>query len=412
MAAIINISDEAEKDVNKIEEFGKTALHLAVINKNLENINTLLFLGANVNARDDHLTTPLHVAANENRPYLKINSFFLKNCNEDGGKMNDSHYCIMKVLLEKGAEVNVQDKDGNTPLHLLVRCANVKTIRLFLNFKANVNIINNRGEIPLFHAARTNKLEVVQLLVERGSNVNSIDECSSTILHHACMSNYEKSNKKIKYFVKSGVNIEAHDCENQTPFMQLLYCFPWETSLKFFLKYANVNTTDDYGKNVITISRIKKILSNILLEHLAKLEILGITISSSLYNSIANDAEYRKYFEKCTKELSAAKNDKIKNQWVSFFNLLVDSKRKLKNYAGNINLIQNFKDSDCLNKFPIYGSSMKKNINKAIQGRIMFDESTVLLSNNFPIFNPTHLIIRDVLDCLSYKDYAVFTSEV
>ena len=103
-----------------------------------------------------------------------------------------------------------------------------------------------------------------------------------------------------------------------------------------------------------------------------------------------------------------AKNTNLPDSWVTFFNFLVDSKKKLKNYAGNEELIQEFKNTDCLEIFPIYGPSMLKNMKKGIEMRELYDKSCVLLTDCLPIFNPTHLIIRGALDCLSKKDLCKF----
>lgn len=110
----------------------------------------------------------------------------------------------------------------------------------------------------------------------------------------------------------------------------------------------------------------------------------------------------------CTEELLLAKSSRLKNSWVTFFNLLVDNKRKLKNYAGNKDLVEDFRSSDCLKKFPIYGSTMQNNVEKGINRRGFFDESSNLFSHYLPVFSPNHLIVRDTLDCLITDDLSKF----
>lgn len=103
-----------------------------------------------------------------------------------------------------------------------------------------------------------------------------------------------------------------------------------------------------------------------------------------------------------------AKSTKLKNSWVTFFNLLVDSKKKLKSYAGNQNLVDDFQNTDCLWNFPIFGSKMIKNLRNGIERRKVFDESCELLSKALPIFNLNHLVVRDTLDCLPTMDSTTF----
>lgn len=70
-----------------------------------------------------------------------------------------------------------------------------------------------------------------------------------------------------------------------------------------------------------------------------------------------------------------------------------------------MDLVKDFDESDCEVEFPIYRVSVKKNVKKGMKRRELFDKSSVELSNCLPIFNPMHLIIRDMLDCILGKKY-------
>lgn len=64
----------------------------------------------------------------------------------------------IKKSLNKGADVNERDKDGNTPIHLVLLSAKTlrdhaavtSAIKLLLNRGANPNLRNDDGETPLF----------------------------------------------------------------------------------------------------------------------------------------------------------------------------------------------------------------------------------------------------------------------
>ncbi len=51
-------------------------------------------------------------------------------------------------------------------------------------------------------------------------------------------------------------------------------------------------------------------------------------------------------------------------------------------------------------EFPIYGHQIENRISKALIRRKFFDKAAILLSSSFPMFNPTHLIVKDILDCV------------
>lgn len=88
---------------------------------------------------------------------------------------------------------------------------------------------------------------------------------------------------------------------------------------------------------------------------------------------------------------------------MTFYNLLVGDRISLKNYAGNKKFIGYFKFSNCAIAFRIYGGSMDDKMKAGMNRRKLFDESAVSLSKCLPIFNPSHLIVRNILDCIMSK---------
>ena len=54
---------------------------------------------------------------------------------------------IVKYFIEKGANVNVQNKEGNTPLHLAIERNEREIIKLLMDNKAALDIPNNDGNI-------------------------------------------------------------------------------------------------------------------------------------------------------------------------------------------------------------------------------------------------------------------------
>ena len=55
----------------------------------------------------------------------------------------------MKLLLEKGANVDQPMYDGDTPMHMAHYKGSREAIRLLLDYKANINAQNNEGKTPL-----------------------------------------------------------------------------------------------------------------------------------------------------------------------------------------------------------------------------------------------------------------------
>lgn len=89
---------------------------------------------------------------------------------------------IIKLLLEKGAEVNAVDKNAFTPLMYSATSGNAGAVKLLLDKKADVDSISLVLETPLFRAAGNGHTEVVKLLLEKGADANAQSQEGSTAL--------------------------------------------------------------------------------------------------------------------------------------------------------------------------------------------------------------------------------------
>lgn len=59
----------------------------------------------------------------------------------------DNYPILVEYFLEKGANVNAQNYDGDTPLHIALRNKNNEIIRLLMERNPAMNIPNNKGDI-------------------------------------------------------------------------------------------------------------------------------------------------------------------------------------------------------------------------------------------------------------------------
>jgi ankyrin repeat protein len=120
-------------------------------------VRSLLDCGTNVDAQDEDHATPLLLAVDRH--------------------MDD----IAQICLERGAEPNVKNNKGKTPLHLLLerKCHekdNVEVLvvgRLLLECGADANAQDEDGITPLHLASHHERLEIAQTLLDR-SNTETI----------------------------------------------------------------------------------------------------------------------------------------------------------------------------------------------------------------------------------------------
>jgi ankyrin repeat protein len=88
-----------------------------------------------------------------------------------------------RVLLEHGADVSARDDSHSTPLHLVSYMGNGKAVGLLIRHGADVNAQDERHRTPLHRVVSsclTLRREVVHLLLCDGANVGAKDDKGRT----------------------------------------------------------------------------------------------------------------------------------------------------------------------------------------------------------------------------------------
>ena len=78
-------------------------------------------------------------------------------------------------LLSRGARPDLQDNQGNTPLHLAAGIGWAEGAQALLARRANVNLPNGRGETPLILAVQRRDLALTRLLLSAGADPRRTD---------------------------------------------------------------------------------------------------------------------------------------------------------------------------------------------------------------------------------------------
>ena len=119
----------------------------------------------------------------------------------------NSDYDRVKELLDNGKDVNIVDKNNNTPLHYACQSNNIKIIRLLILRGANINSLNNKKVSPLSYACFCKKLEIAKLLLEENNaNVNIVDDYGNTLLHDVCNKSFVINDKLIELVISYGID--------------------------------------------------------------------------------------------------------------------------------------------------------------------------------------------------------------
>lgn len=133
-------------------------IHAAVRAGNVEQVEALLQGGADANVPDNWGRTPLIVALQQ-------------------GRAN-----VVQALLKRGASVAASDAWGRTPLLVAAQMKNTAAIRLLLELKSDVNAANKNDITPLIAAAQTGNLDAAALLLAAGAAGDAADNLGWTAM--------------------------------------------------------------------------------------------------------------------------------------------------------------------------------------------------------------------------------------
>jgi ankyrin repeat protein len=180
------------KDVDAKGGYYESPLLVAFMKDDIVTSSSLLRRGADVNVLDELGLSPLHQAS-------------------QGGRLD-----LVQLLLEHGADINLQSSTGITPLGYASHTGKFEVSRLLLQQGANVDTQNKKAQSPLHAAVKGGHLDVVRLLIESGANINLHSKTGSTPLHSSLAFRSEQV-KMAQLLVQHGADIGSRDNDGRTP---------------------------------------------------------------------------------------------------------------------------------------------------------------------------------------------------
>ena len=212
----------------------------AVQQKDIPRIDRLLSLGANINARS------------------RINGYFALQYAINWPDIN-----LVKLLLDKGANINIADDGGTTAL---IEAADedgpqyTAIVKLLIARGADIHADNDAA---ILRAARGAAPEVVRLLLSKGAPVNarSKDYYNSTVLMEATSGG---STQTVEMLLAAGADVKATDDKGETALMKaatLDHRYDPQQRLPMIelllKKGADVNASDKSGRTALLHSVVQ-----------------------------------------------------------------------------------------------------------------------------------------------------------
>ena len=251
-------------DVNLQQESGYTALHFAAANGYFNALKCLIKHGADVNARDKNNRTPLMLAC-ESVNKKAIDSIYEKYRDQAA----KCYFKALKRLMKNGADVNAHDENNDTPLMLACEGVNKKAIEdsvyknsghdvtssaynyfdavsLLIDEGADVNLQDNSGYSALhFAAGSTHKYGVAINVYGFYVNIITGDKCPSRMVP-----SQHNNMKVVNCLLQNGANVDLQDEDGQTALFHALRNkgIPFGILSSLVKNGANLNTRRKYDK--------------------------------------------------------------------------------------------------------------------------------------------------------------------
>lgn len=205
---LISQASDACVLVNQGDQHGRTAIHLAAISNDIYVAETLISLGAIVNAQDNDGETPLHLSESETMTCL---------------------------LLEKGsANPNIPNVDGICALHLAVQRRDIGSVHALIRKRANINNADNIRWFTALHLIALPSMgraessvagdlgpRIAQLLTGpygmTKPDLDYQDREGNAPLHYAVQLDTEEACGIISVFLEKGANPNIVNERNQSP---------------------------------------------------------------------------------------------------------------------------------------------------------------------------------------------------
>jgi ankyrin repeat protein len=200
---ILYILNKFNKNFNKKNELGNNLLFYGK-QINEKTLKLLLNKGLNINQINDKGETPLYSIVNSYQYYPKL---------------------TLELYLKYGANSNLTPINKNPILHLLIETKqlNEKTLKLFLKYKTNINIEGINKKTPLIYFSKIEKyrddykkelIKVLELLLKYGAKINVQDAFGNTAMYYAIE---EFKFEFIKILRTNGASTKIKNKKGETP---------------------------------------------------------------------------------------------------------------------------------------------------------------------------------------------------
>lgn len=120
----------------------------------------------------------------------------------------------LQALIDRGEDLDRQDKNGKTPLHIAVIYDKPEAVNMLVKFQAELNIKDENGFTPLHFATQLNRSEIARTLINAGARINTVTCKLDTPLSFAT---WHGDRELINLLLSKLARLDVQDFKDDTP---------------------------------------------------------------------------------------------------------------------------------------------------------------------------------------------------
>lgn len=117
---------------------------------------------------------------------------------------------IVQLLIQLDADLNLQNYQGNTPLHIAITNSNFRMVELLLKAGSEINMKDYKGNNSAFKAIETNNINMLVYIYNKGGNLYEKNNKGDDIIQYTIQNS---SNKYliVSYLAEKGVPLNENN---------------------------------------------------------------------------------------------------------------------------------------------------------------------------------------------------------
>jgi cytohesin len=192
------------------------SIHEAASDGNIEAVKQHLEAGADVNVKDTIGLTPLHMAAGDGRK--EVAELLIAKGSEVNAKIEGMTPLDIAIELKHTTTADLLRKHGGKSgatdsIHVAAAVGNIEAVKQHLAAGTDVNAKSSFGT-PLHSAASKGNKEIVELLIAAGADVNARDDGGDTPLLNATAFGQKEI---VELLIGKGAEVNAKNANGETP---------------------------------------------------------------------------------------------------------------------------------------------------------------------------------------------------